>query len=387
MRTVVAPLNPGSQGPAVIDLQAALRLLLDRGRIALADPERQEIDARLNEERAVKVYGVVTRRLVMLFRVQYRLGDLDFVDDATATAMNAMLRELGELEEPRTFVVKGQVRLADGTPLAGVLVRAFDKDMRSEELLGEVVTDQTGHYEITYAPEQFRRAEKGNADLRVSVCNASGRELASSPIIFNAQPVETVDLSGGGESRGPSEYEQLVRELTPLLQDVLMHELSTEDITFLSNDISQDPQRITWLVESAKRHQEVDSILPQVFYGLFRQNLPTDLPALLAQDTDVLRLALETSVRDNVIPLIPAGMLDEIMARFRALKPQRALKPAGKRERASFGDLVGTVMPDPDQQLLLADLFVGHGGTSEEFWQAVGEKPEFSAKEVKQVRT
>ncbi|SRR6266702_6235033 len=173
MRTVVAPLNPGSQGPAVIDLQAALRLLLDRGRIALADPERQEIDARLNEERAVKVYGAVTRRLVILFCVQYRLGDLDFVDDATATAMNALLRELGALEEPRTFVVKGQVRHADGSPLVGALVRAFDKDLRTAEPLGEpATTDQAGRYEITYTAEQFSRAEKGSADLYVCVCTA-----------------------------------------------------------------------------------------------------------------------------------------------------------------------------------------------------------------------
>jgi hypothetical protein len=75
MRTVVAPLNPGSQGPAVVDLQAALRLLLDRGRIALADPERQEIDARLNEERAVKVYGAVTRSLQYIaLQIDLRCG-------------------------------------------------------------------------------------------------------------------------------------------------------------------------------------------------------------------------------------------------------------------------------------------------------------------------
>ena len=139
MRTVVAPLNPSSQGPAVVDLQTALRLLLDRGRIALAEPERQEIDARLNEERAVQVYGAVTRRLIILFRVQYRLGDLDFVDDATATAMNALLRELGALEEPRTFVAKGQVRQADGTPLAGALVRAVCSTLRSK-LVSDVGT-------------------------------------------------------------------------------------------------------------------------------------------------------------------------------------------------------------------------------------------------------
>ena len=114
-----------------------------------------------------------------------------------------------EVRQP--LLVRGQVRQMNGRPLAGVLVRAFDKDLRSEELLGEVATDDTGHFEIQYTTDQFRRADKGSADLRVCVCNEGGRELASSPIIFNAQPVETVDLSVGGEYRGLSEYDELVR--------------------------------------------------------------------------------------------------------------------------------------------------------------------------------
>ena len=68
------------------------------------------------------------------------------------------------------LVVRGQVRLADGTPLAGALVRAYDKDLRSKEQLGKsepVITDTKGRYEIPYAAEQFSRAEKRGADLLV----------------------------------------------------------------------------------------------------------------------------------------------------------------------------------------------------------------------------
>jgi hypothetical protein len=41
-------------------------------------------------------------------------------------------------EEPNdTYIAKGAVQSNDGTPLKGVVVRAFDQDVTSEDLLGE----------------------------------------------------------------------------------------------------------------------------------------------------------------------------------------------------------------------------------------------------------
>ena len=68
-------------------------------------------------------------------------------------------------EPVTTFRVSGNVRWFDGRPAADLTVRAFDKDMRSEEELGQAVTDQQGHYQINYSASQFRRNEKGSADL------------------------------------------------------------------------------------------------------------------------------------------------------------------------------------------------------------------------------
>ena len=68
MNKIIFPLEAGRQGPEVADLQAALQLLLDRGAI-LGDDEgaRRELSAMLERERAERVYGDVTIKVVATF--------------------------------------------------------------------------------------------------------------------------------------------------------------------------------------------------------------------------------------------------------------------------------------------------------------------------------
>ncbi|MEP6913861.1 MAG: peptidoglycan-binding protein, partial [bacterium] len=49
-----------------------------------------------------------------------------------------------------TFSVSGNVLWFDNRPAANVTVRAFDRDLRNEEELGQTVTDKQGHYQINY---------------------------------------------------------------------------------------------------------------------------------------------------------------------------------------------------------------------------------------------
>jgi hypothetical protein len=92
------------------------------------------------------------------------------------------------------LLVKGEVHLSDGSPFAGLTVRAFDRDLRGEELLGETTTDENGQYEITYSATQFRRAEKSSADIIVRAYEKGSKLVTESQIIFNAKPLETVNL-------------------------------------------------------------------------------------------------------------------------------------------------------------------------------------------------
>ena len=123
-------------------------------------------------------------------------------------------------------VVKGQVMHADGKPLVKGIVLAHDRDLRSEQLLGRTVTDNTGRYEISYTSSQFARAEKESADLVVRAYKdekaiAANQPMANSPIVFNAKEIETIDLVlGNAELRGPSEFELIEAALRPLLQGV-----------------------------------------------------------------------------------------------------------------------------------------------------------------------
>src|SRR5215218_159264 len=123
MNRIIFPLEAGRQGPEVADLQAALQLLLDRGAI-LGDDEgaRHELYAGLERERAERVYGDVTIKVVATFQEESRLQPSGNVDEPTANEINAFLQEWGLLDQraqERPLVVSGRVRRGDDLPLQG----------------------------------------------------------------------------------------------------------------------------------------------------------------------------------------------------------------------------------------------------------------------------
>jgi len=281
--------------------------------------------------------------------------------------------------EKKSFVVRGTVREVNGNLAPGVTVRAFDRDLRSEELLGETRADAKGNYEIRYSPEQFRRAEKETADLRVAAFDDKNQQLVSSAIIFNAQPEEIVDLSIGGEYRGPSEYENLVDELGPLIQDVPLDKLTEDDrhqdITFLANETGQDSQRITFLV-MAHRLSRKTGLAAEAFYGFFREGLPTALPALLAQSPELLRRALVVAAGKNIIPVRFAAKIDEILEGLKRSIVKQALEQPTDGDRSSLGALLATTLDDVEQREAFLNAYVNHKGPIEEFWHGLQASPE-----------
>src|SRR5262245_9404570 len=82
----------------------------------------------------------------------------------------------------KKFIVTGVVRNGDNEPVTGLIVRAYDQDVRKRQKLGEAKTVRDGRYTIPYRRESFCRAEKNTADLVVVAFNADDDELARSPI-------------------------------------------------------------------------------------------------------------------------------------------------------------------------------------------------------------
>ncbi len=238
---------------------------------------------------------------------------------------------------PPEFVVQGTIRQADGNPLSGCTVRVFDKDLRQKELLGEIVTDKAGQYKITYTAGQFTRAEKKSADVFVRVFDQEEKLLVESEVIFNAKPEVVIDLEVSRDKmRVDSEFEHVIKEIRPLVIDMHISDLREDDedkpeaekfrdISFLSGETGISAQHLSFLVQAAKLNIKTN-IDPEIFYGLFRQNLPTELTSLLAQDIQTHRLALEKSISENIIPSSYLSELEGILQTLHALPEANVIK-------------------------------------------------------------
>jgi peptidoglycan hydrolase-like protein with peptidoglycan-binding domain len=159
------------------------------------------------------------------------------VDEVTARRINA---EVDALNTP-PLIVKGQVRRADGDPADGVLVSAFDVDLRNEQILGQTQTDRQGVYQIAYTTDQFHKREKGKADLVVKVLGTNNTVLVASPISFNAPAVTEIDLTIPAKVLRPLPlFDKIQRELAPLLENLRTEDLEEnqehQDLTFLSGE-------------------------------------------------------------------------------------------------------------------------------------------------------
>ncbi|MBE9128305.1 MULTISPECIES: peptidoglycan-binding domain-containing protein [unclassified Coleofasciculus] len=137
------------------------------------------------------LFDSMTFLAVQRFQRDRGLDANGIVDEETARRINA---EVDALTAP-PFIVKGQVRQADGDPADGILISAFDVDLRSEQLLGQTQTDRKGFYQIQYSAEQFSKREKGKADLVVKVLSTNEVVLIASPISFNAPALAEIDLT------------------------------------------------------------------------------------------------------------------------------------------------------------------------------------------------
>ena len=221
-----------------------------------------------------------------------------------------------------------------------VIMQAFDRDFRSEQLLGETRiagpfgppgSTQVGNYRIEYSEAQFQLNEARFADLIVRGRTEDDRYSVESDTHFNAGQETRIDLtliaSQTPEVATPdlSELEQLQADLEPIRENTPYADFTDEDIRFLVQELADNnaeqatlQQRLDFL-RIAARHEQAVGILLAAFYGWLRQSLPTDLAALLDIPTIRLQTALEAAIREAIIPDISA-QISEILDAIRSTR-------------------------------------------------------------------
>jgi hypothetical protein len=272
------------------------------------------------DESSSSSFGPGTHQAVVDFQTTHGLEANGIVDARTALLINRAVDGLHPQPEPSVFLVKGSITDQNGHPLPGLIVRGFERGMRSEGLLRETRTDAAGQYQITCNANQLHHAVDGVPDLMIRVFSADGRVLGASPTPFDAPPIAVIDLEVSIPPQGRlSEWEETLGEITPFLEGVALVDLTDDDLSFLYGETRIDLQRLEFVRQSARFSQKTQ-IPPEAFYGWARENLPLDLDQLLILADSVLRTALNKAIDDNIIAVALQSSLDEIMRRIDILR-------------------------------------------------------------------
>jgi hypothetical protein len=277
-------------------------------------------------------------------------------------------------------------------------------------LLGQATTDPAGHYAIQYTAAQFQRAEKQRADLIFRLFDAAGHPLTNFtaadeagkpfrmlpvrngsdnsttiPIVFQAQPEETINFVVVPVPVSmPSEYDQLLEILEPLLVNVViagnrqptlldqLADLTAEDIDFLTGETDIPRQRLAFLVTAATLQQQAAAqhfVVPAAaFYGLAREGLPLDLAALGLKSQRARSDALDKALTDNLIPATLRAALTRILDQLHQFVVGHVLTAPPAPGRSSLGALLGTFIPAPAQQATFLTAYANYDGPRQKFW-------------------
>jgi hypothetical protein len=210
-------------------------------------------------------------------------------------------------EKKKENLVLGRVTDQLNRPLPNLIVQAFDRDMRSEELLGESITDRDGKYEIIWLHSQLSGRGRKEADILIKVFTREKNTLLFASDIdavrFNATPREEINITIETAIKPEVvEYDYILKEVSFLANKVAITDLQeneqTRDITFLSKEAEFPAEKIEHLVVS-HRLQAESKIDAAFFYALLRKN------TLLKNDfVKSFQARLSISINNEILPLL-----------------------------------------------------------------------------------
>ncbi|MFB4268328.1 neuraminidase-like domain-containing protein [Nonomuraea sp. GTA35] len=312
--------------------------------------------------------------------------------------------------------VFGTVRDAFGELMTGVTVRAFDRDLRREQPLGQSPV-RDGKYEIRYSHAQFRRAEKDSADLVLTVSDGSGAQLFRSTVHYNAPAEYELDLGlEGAVYAGPSEWEVQTGVLMPLLDGLspvdLHEDEQFQDVSFLVGESGYTALQIgTWAASwrlAERTERDKNGLPPEALFAflrqgepsIFRESLLNDVqhPERIALMEDALLRALaamlpqrqrdllEKAVADNLVPARLRTQIDEILAVLARINVQFTADVSVGGGKGTIGQLLDSAGVRPDHRKTILATISAHSGSLTELWKRLDEDESLPEATVKQVR-
>src|SRR6266487_52383 len=391
----------GATGEAVAELHQSLTMI----GLPIDTAERDE-----------KQFGISTAAAVRKLQALSTLPQTGAVDEPTKLVISTALDRLGVRISSNGapivindgYSVEGHVTNLDGEPMPTATVVALNVNLRSSKELQRAVTDATGFYHISYTTDAFSPG-RGAADLQVELLNGGGPAIFTSPITFNAPRQAIIDLALGGPQREqPSEHSTLISTMRPLLGDLspidLKEDTQFRDLTFLSGETGIDKARVAlWSVAAHVANNT--KLPPELFYALFRRNVPADAEtialasstqgtdlvanaqhlqeAILSTTPSVLQKAIDSAIADNVIPASYAGKAKEDLAQLGTLADIAALNSVHGMGKTSIASVMNVLAVTTDIQHTFIQLYANVSTAGlRTFWSDLSKNPAFTSVQV-----
>jgi len=413
MNQILFPIQEKDKGNNVKNLQEAMIAL--SGRISLGAfkdlMNKAGFREGFNAEVKKQYFGEATKKVIALFQRAYlQTEPTGIVDESTADSINQLLAKAGliEIEDSNEYSVYGTLRDANLNIMPKTLVRAFDQDIRSEQLLGETKTDKNGYYKIDYKQSKFQTEDKENADLFIRVLDTKGAILKTTDTLFNAPKQIQIDISLAPIAfSGLSEFDDMNNELKTyvgkLSYDQLGENQQLHDITFLTQKTSLSEANILEFV-LAYRFEKKTKLDAAVFYGILREGLPNNLffqfsnnapvaldvdqkatqvfAALMQVDITTLMAAVNKSINENIIPYRISAQLASIQKQLTQLLAGNISNTPG-----TTASLIGLAGLDTNQQQAFTETFSTSKGIDPGFWSSLQQSASFQPSGIDKVQS
>jgi hypothetical protein len=297
-----------------------------------------------------------------------------------------------------SFTITGTVRNRQQQPVPKIIVRAYNKGIRNLQLLGEATTDGSGIYAIHYIPD-------GSAvrAVIIQVFDTQKKLLKESGVQYSVPALLQMDIAiNDAKFDGMAEFDQLVKTISPFAEDVLLSELTDtdqhDDISFIVEFSGQPKNRVEQLA-MAFRFEQFTTMVPDVWYGMLRMNLPlttfgdvlektipgdfesrldATFDALMHTRVDVLMEGVQKAIEQNIIAASLNSELkkikEQLKAQILAYAKQHPVSggQSALHRKAQLGGLKGTALQ------LFIELHNNHAGTEDELWEELRNHPDLA---------
>jgi len=218
-----------------------------------------------------------------------------------------------------------------GASLAGLWVEAVARaqNLPDPRALSAVLTDTAGAFHIELDDEELRRRfGRRRVELVFKVWREDLTELSvvnpDAAVWRLDEPHEVhLEIDTASVSQPElSEYETLVLKLAPQVEGRSLQDLNEREIDRMAARAAVEPAPLSVLVQATKLALEAD--LPTaVFYGLIRQELPSNLEKILDRESGELRSILMSAIETKLVPASIKEELPAALERLEMLKDQR----------------------------------------------------------------